>query len=109
MTLLTTPDGRQYCRACATSGAGLNKKQDPGGLAIASLILSSVGFFFCLTAIPGMVLGYVELSNIKQGKSPAEGKGLALAGAIIGTVITAFIAILAIIIIIAIVAGLASG
>ncbi len=89
--LLTTPDGRRFCRSCATTGAGLNKRQDPGGLAIASLVLSAVGFMFCITAIPGMVLGFVELNNIKKGRSPAEGRGLALAGAIIGAVITAFI------------------
>jgi len=40
-----------------------------------------------------MVLGFVELSHIRKGESPAEGRGLALAGAIIGAVLTGFIAL----------------
>ncbi len=90
--LLTTPDGRQLCRSCARTGAGLTiVRRDPGGLAVASLILSLSSFFFCVTAIPGMVLGFVELSRIKHGEAPPEGRGLALAGAITGAIVTGLV------------------
>jgi hypothetical protein len=61
---------------------------------------------FCITAVPGMVLGFVELSHIKSGESPAAGRGLALAGAIIGAVITGALVIgIGIFIVAAIIAG----
>ncbi|MHB9112669.1 MAG: DUF4190 domain-containing protein [Thermoleophilia bacterium] len=107
--LLETPDGMLCCRSCAATGSCMPRKQDPGGLAIASLVLSVTSFMFCITAVPGMVLGFVELSHIKKGESPEEGRVLALIGAIIGTIVTAMMAIGIIIFIFAIVvAGVSS-
>jgi hypothetical protein len=64
-------------------------RQGAGSMALASLILSVVSLSFCgITAIPGMILGYVELGKINRGESPESGRGIAKAGAIIGTVIT---------------------
>lgn len=91
--LLETPDGMLCCRSCSATGSCMQRKQDPGGLAIASLALSVSSFMFCITAVPGMVLGFVELHNIKIGKSPEEGRVLALVGAILGSIITAIMAI----------------
>lgn len=101
--LLETAAGVLCCRSCAATGSCGPRKQDPGGLAIASLVLSIASFIFCITAVPGMVLGFVELNNIKKGESPEEGRVLALIGAIIGAVITAIMAIGLIIFIFAIV------
>jgi len=84
------------------------RKKDPGGLAIASLVLSVSGFMFCFTAVPGMVRGFVELSNIRKGKSPEEGRVLALIGAIIGSILTALMAVGVAIFIIALIAGIAA-
>ncbi len=105
--LVYTPDGRPFCRVCyATIGAA--SKPGPGGLAIASLILSAASVFFCaLTALPGFVIGLVELGNIKKGESPQEGRGLALAGAIIGGVVLglAVLALIAVILVVALSGG----
>ncbi|MHB8793593.1 MAG: DUF4190 domain-containing protein [Thermoleophilia bacterium] len=91
--LLKTPDGMLCCRSCAATGSCMPRKQDPGGLAIASLVLSISSFMFCITAVPGMVLGFVELSHIRKGESPEEGRVLALIGAIIGSIVSVLMAL----------------
>jgi hypothetical protein len=53
------------------------------GLAIASLICSCAGLFF-LPIIPGIVLGFVARSQIRQSNGRQRGDGLAVAGIIIG-------------------------
>jgi len=54
------------------------------GLAVTSLILGIVSFMgcWCFTAIPGIICGHMAMSQIKRGE--AEGRGLAMAGLIIG-------------------------
>ena len=64
------------------------------GKAIASLILSIVGIF--LIAIPsiiGIILGHIARSEIKKSNGLIEGKGLALAGLIIGYITVGIIVI----------------
>lgn len=62
--------------------------QKTNGLAIASLITSLCGFITCgLSAIVGLILGIVSLTQIK--KRGDRGFGLALAGTIVGGVLTA--------------------
>jgi prepilin-type processing-associated H-X9-DG protein len=54
------------------------------GLAIASLVLGLVGLFTCgLTAIVGLILGIVSLSQIKKSNGTITGQGIALAGTIV--------------------------
>jgi Domain of unknown function (DUF4190) len=53
------------------------------GMAIASLVCSLVGWLCGLGPILGVVFGVIALNQIKQ--SGQEGRGLALAGVIIGT------------------------
>jgi hypothetical protein len=56
------------------------------GLAVASLVLSLVGPIICITCIPAIICGHIALAQI--GKSAAvKGRGLALAGVIIGYVV----------------------
>jgi hypothetical protein len=43
------------------------------------------GFF---TSIPGMILGRMEMSAIRQGQAPPAGEGIAKAGFYIGLVVT---------------------
>jgi hypothetical protein len=58
------------------------------GLAIASLVCSLVGFAcYGVPSLVGVVLGFVSLNQIKQ--TGQEGKGMALAGIIVGGVIIA--------------------
>lgn len=58
------------------------------GLAVASLVLGIVSFFFCwagiLTGIVAIVMGIVALNQIKTDASQ-KGKGLAIAGIVCGS------------------------
>lgn len=55
-----------------------------------SLILSIAGFFFSIfTAIPGVIFGHIALNQIKKNGYEG-GKGLALAGLIIGYILSGF-------------------
>lgn len=58
------------------------------GMAIASLICSLAGLFFCgVPSVVGLILGIVAMGQCK--KTGQEGHGMALAGTIIGAVLTA--------------------
>jgi hypothetical protein len=57
------------------------------GMAVASLVLSCVGivpFFFGITCILGIIFGFVARSQIRDSPTPQQGRGLALAGIIVG-------------------------
>ncbi len=106
--LIETPAGPNYCRSCAYSSA-IEVKPGPSGIAITSMVLSIISLFVCiLTAVPGMVMGFVELAKIKKGESPESGRGFALAGAIIGSVMTGLMVLGIAVIIIALVIGAAT-
>jgi uncharacterized protein DUF4190 len=60
-------------------------RQQEQGMAIASLVCSLVGIFFCFPAIAGIIFGHVGYSKAKRGE--AGGQGMAQAGMIIGYVI----------------------
>lgn len=57
------------------------------GLAIASLVVSLCGLLFCLSAPVGAVLGHVARGQIRERGE--NGDGLALAGIIVGWLLTA--------------------
>jgi hypothetical protein len=59
--------------------------QQEQGMAVASLVCSLVGIFFCLPAILGIIFGHIGYSKAKRGE--AGGQGMAQAGMIIGYVI----------------------
>jgi hypothetical protein len=57
------------------------------GLAVASLVCSCAGiipFFFGVPCILGIVFGFVARSQIERSNGVQRGKGLALAGIIVG-------------------------
>lgn len=57
-------------------------------MAIASLVCSIAGLFTCaVSSIVGLILGFVAMNQIKQ--SGEEGRGMALAGVIIGGAVLA--------------------
>lgn len=67
---------------------GYPPKRDTNPLAIASLVCSIAGLVTCaLTSVVGLILGIVAMSQIKR--TGDEGRGMALAGVIVGGVITA--------------------
>jgi hypothetical protein len=82
-------------------GYGYGQPSPPGtnGLAIASLVTSAVGLVTCLIpCLVGAILGHVALGRIKQSGQP--GRGLALAGVIIGWLGTTLLVVLTIAIIV---------
>jgi uncharacterized membrane protein len=57
------------------------------GLAVASFVCSVSGivpFFFGITCVVGIVLGFVALGQIKRSGGYQQGRGLAIAGVIVG-------------------------
>jgi hypothetical protein len=66
------------------------------GMALASLICSVAGVATCaLSSVVGVILGVIALGQIK--KTGEEGRGMALAGVIVGGVMLAFLIILVIV------------
>ncbi len=82
------PDSATVCSSCNASLAAVSAGQQPvkaatSGKAVTSLILS----FFSLLFIPGVlavILGHISWSQIKKSGGRLKGKGLALAGLILG-------------------------
>jgi hypothetical protein len=71
------------------------------GLAIASLVSSIAGFFCGVGYIVGIVLGFIAMNQIDKSGGTQQGRGLALAGVIIGFVCIGIGVLVAIIVIIA--------
>ena len=72
--------------------------------AILALVLSCVGLATCgVTAIVGVIFGHIAMGRIKRGEE--DGRGMALAGVIIGYVVIVGWVLYAAIILIAIIAA----
>jgi hypothetical protein len=58
----------------------------PSGLSIAAFVLGILSFVGCgpCFGLPALVIGLIELKNIKENVSPGEGRAFALTGAILG-------------------------
>lgn len=68
---------------------GLTQFRPTNGFAIASLITGILGFFVLLTAPIAIIFGHVSLSKIK--KTGENGRGMAIAGLVLGYVGTIFL------------------
>ena len=92
----TVADGASFCGVCGqvvASGSAavagpsgtpsVSFAQQTSGKAIASLILGLLSFTF-LAAIPAVVLGHMALSDIKKSAYRIKGKGVAVAGLVLG-------------------------
>lgn len=78
-------------------------RQGPSGLSIAAFVLSLAGVLCGLTAIPGFIIGLIELGKIRRGESPPAGKGFSIAAIIISAILMAlFLLYILILIIVAI-------
>ncbi len=82
------PDNAEFCQNCGTALPRDRYPSEPqtSWLAVASLVLSIVGFVFCFSAVIGIILGYVALGQIRQSGGRIGGAGLAKAGIIVGFV-----------------------
>ena len=63
------------------------------GLAVASLVLGIIGFVFG-GGLLGLILGAVQLSKIRKQPNIYGGKGMAIAGLILGIISVAYLALL---------------
>jgi uncharacterized membrane protein len=70
------------------------------GLAIASFVCAILGFLILgIPSLVGMILGFVARSQISRSQGTQKGGGLALAGIIIGALITIlYIAVLVVVV-----------
>jgi hypothetical protein len=83
---------------------GYPPQPKPQQNAILALVLSCVGFVTCgITAIVGIIFGHIAMGKIKRGEE--DGRGLALAGLIVGYVVIAGWVLYFVIILIAIIAA----
>jgi len=89
-------------------GYGYPAAPKPQTNAILALVLSCVGLATCgVTAIAGVIFGHIAMGRIKRGEE--DGRGMALAGVIIGYVVIAGWLLYLAIIIIAIIAAANQG
>lgn len=97
-----------YCGvALAVSPAGSAQPawsgpQQSSGKATASMVCGILFFFWPFTAIAAVVLGHIALSEIKRSAGRLAGRGMALAGLILGYLGVAFVPFILIIAAIAI-------
>lgn len=66
-------------------GARMNR------MAVASLLCSSIGWLFIIGPLLGLIFGFLALNQIKQ--TGQRGRGLAIAGIVIGAVLFAIITV----------------
>ena len=65
-------------------------QKSTNGLAIASLVCSLAGIAVSIVPIVGIILGFVALNQINKEPYKYEGKGMAMAGVIIGFCVVGF-------------------
>lgn len=75
-------------------GYGAPPAGKTNGMAIASLICSLLGLVTCVSAIVGVILGHIALGQIKR--TGEEGRGMAMAGVIVGYVLSGLLILLVI-------------
>jgi Domain of unknown function (DUF4190) len=84
-----TPYGYPGAAPYSPGYGAVQTKND--GFAIAALVCAIVGFFTCgITAVLGVIFGFVSRARIKKSNGSLLGGGMALAGIIVGFVFVAF-------------------
>jgi hypothetical protein len=87
---------------------GYPPQPKPQTNAILALVLSCVGIATCgVTAIVGVIFGHIAMGRIKRGEE--DGRGMALAGVIVGYVVIAGYVLYLAVIVIAIIAAANQG
>src|SRR5687767_2996682 len=69
-------DGSTYCTSCMDK---VGTKGEQSSRATTAMVLSLLGLLiYCFPlAIPGVILGHMELKAIENGEAPASGRNLA--------------------------------
>lgn len=68
--------------------APMMPRRETNSMAVASLVLSLCGILCYFPAIGGVITGHIARKQIKQDPQRYEGEGLALAGLIVGWILT---------------------
>jgi tetratricopeptide (TPR) repeat protein len=63
-------------------------------LAILSLVFALIGIYFSPLLLPALIIGIIALVRIKNNRAALTGKGLAIAGIIISTVVIIILAVI---------------
>jgi hypothetical protein len=75
-------------------GWGYPSTPRTNGMAIASLVLAIVGLMFCgIPSIAAVVFGHIGIHQINQSGGTEQGRGMAIAGLVIGYLVIACFAI----------------
>ena len=82
--------GIQQTATFPAAGPHQAPARENSGLAIGSLVASLIPFLL-LGQITGLILGIIALRKIKQSQGTVGGKGFAIAGVIISSLILLFI------------------
>jgi len=83
-------------------------QKQTSGLAIASLVCSLVGILcMILPGILGVVFGHMALAEIRRSEGQKEGRGMAIAGLVIGYLCVLIIVVYVAIFVVALAAGVA--
>ena len=61
------------------------------GMAIASLVCGCLGFVTCISGIVAIILGHIARKQIRESGGTQQGDGMALAGLILGYIMTALL------------------
>ncbi|MFA6001676.1 MAG: DUF4328 domain-containing protein [Thermoleophilia bacterium] len=93
--------------AAAPASGAVVRKEGASSLSIVSMVLSLVGIFSCVTAVPGFIIGMVELKKIKRGESSEAGRGFALTGAIVGGILSGLLALVLLVYLVLIIVAIA--
>jgi uncharacterized membrane protein YvbJ len=93
-----TPEGSNFCQKCGaaltTQPASLDQSlsvletERTSGLAVASLVLGIVSFGFNPLAVLAIIFGAVAMSQTRKNPN-LRGRGMAVAGLVLGIVVTA--------------------
>jgi hypothetical protein len=93
------PDGVQVCQACGaaliqTTMQAPNPDLKTSNMAIAAMVLGITSIFTCgLTTIPAIILGIVSLVRIEKSGGSLTGRGFAIAGIVVPSVLLPLIAL----------------
>ncbi len=100
------PEGSSYCSQCGTAIVLVNstppaapKTERNSGMAIASLVLGIIGVVSAICSIPAIVFGAIAMNQTGKDHS-LKGRGMAIAGFVLGIVMFLFWATIIVLIII---------
>lgn len=83
-----TSSGNPYARPRTQAGITSQAATPTDGLSIASLVLGIISIMSCyvwgLFAIPAVICGHMSLKKINTSPTPVAGKGMAIAGLVMG-------------------------